>query len=48
VPPILFKGGPAAVLAVTAAIVAMARFRNDFVAVISGIAVAVLVRAAGF
>ncbi len=46
--PILFKGGPAAVLAVVAAIVAMARFRNDFVAVISGIAVAALVRAAGF
>ncbi len=46
--PILVKGGPSAVLAVAAATVTMVVLRNDFAAVLSGVAVAALVRAAGF
>ena len=46
--PILVKGGPSAVLAVAAAMATMALVRNDFAAVLAGVAMAALVRAAGF
>jgi uncharacterized membrane protein len=46
--PLALKGGPSALLAVCAAGVTMIVVRNDFAAVFAGVAVAALVRAAGF
>ena len=46
--PTLVRGGVSAVLAVAAAMTTMALVRNDFAAVLSGVAMAALVRAAGF
>ena len=46
--PTLIKGGPSAVLAVAAAMTTMVLVRNDFAAVLAGVAMAALVRAAGF
>jgi uncharacterized membrane protein len=46
--PILFKGGVSALFAMIAAVVTMIIVRNDFAAVIAGVAAAALVRAAGF
>jgi uncharacterized membrane protein len=48
VAPILMKGGVSTSLAVAAAVAAMILARNDFAAVVAGVAVAALVRAAGF
>jgi uncharacterized membrane protein len=48
VAPILMKGGVSTSLAVIAAVAAMIVARNDFAAVVAGVAVAALVRAAGF
>lgn len=46
--PLALKGGPSALLAVGAAGLTMWIVRNDFAAVIAGVAVAALVRAGGF
>jgi uncharacterized membrane protein len=46
--PVAAKGGPAALLAVLAALGVMIWLRNDFLAVIAGVGVAVAVRALGF
>ena len=48
VAPLALKGGPSAILAVAAAGVTMLVVRNDFAAVIAGVAVAALARAGGF
>lgn len=48
VAPILLKGGVSALLAVGVATVTMIVVRNDFAAVVAGVAVAALVHAAGF
>jgi uncharacterized membrane protein len=48
VTPILMKGGVSTSLAAAAAVVAMIAVRNDFAAVVAGVAVAALVRAVGF
>jgi uncharacterized membrane protein len=48
VAPILMKGGVSTSLAVAAAVAAMIAVRNDFAAVVAGVAVAALVRAVGF
>jgi uncharacterized membrane protein len=45
--PLALKGGPSALLAVAAAGATMLVVRNDFAAVVVGVAVAALVRAAG-
>lgn len=45
--PVLAKGGLSAVCAVSVAALTMAVVRNDFAAVIAGVAVAALARAAG-
>jgi uncharacterized membrane protein len=45
--PLALKGGPSALLAVCAAGLTMLVVRNDFAAVIAGVAVAALVRMAG-
>lgn len=47
VSPILLHGGVSAWMAVAAAAVAMLIVRNDFAAVVAGVAVAALARAAG-
>jgi uncharacterized membrane protein len=46
--PVALHNGPAAVLAVVASAGSMALWRNDFLAVVIGIAVAAGARAAGF
>jgi uncharacterized membrane protein len=46
--PLALKAGPSALLAVGAAGVTMLVVRNDFAAVLAGVATAALVRAAGF
>lgn len=46
--PLALKGGPSALLAVGAAAGAMVIVRNDFAAVLAGVAVAAFVRAWGF
>lgn len=47
VAPLALKGGPSTLLAVAAAGATMLVMRNDFAAVVVGVAVAALVRAAG-
>lgn len=47
VAPILLHGGVSGLLAVAAAALAMLAVRNDFAAVVAGVATAALVRAAG-
>jgi uncharacterized membrane protein len=46
--PMVATGGPVAILAIVAAIVVTIVRRNEFLAVITGMAVAALARAAGF
>ena len=46
--PVAVNGGPVVMFAILAAIVATIVSRNDFIAVIVGMAVAALLRAAGF
>jgi uncharacterized membrane protein len=46
--PMVATGGPVAILAIVAAIVVTIIRRNEFLAVITGMAVAALARAAGF
>lgn len=46
--PILFKGGISALFAMIAGVLTMIVVRNDFAAVLAGVAAAALVRAAGF
>jgi uncharacterized membrane protein len=48
VAPILVRSGISALLAVAAAMITMRAVRNDFAAVVAGIAVAALARGAGF
>jgi uncharacterized membrane protein len=48
VAPILLHGGMSALLAVIAAALAMLAVRNDFAAVVAGVAVAALTRVMGF
>jgi len=45
--PIAVNGGPVVIFALVAAIAATLLFRNDFIAVIVGMAVAALARASG-
>ncbi|WP_458758087.1 AzlD family protein [Afipia sp. TerB] len=46
--PMVATGGPVAILAIVAAVVVTIIRRNEFLAVITGMAVAALARAAGF
>jgi len=46
--PVAVHGGPVVMFAIVAAIAATVVFRNDFIAVIVGMAVAALARAMGF
>ena len=46
--PLALKGGPSALLAVGAAGITMVVVRNDFAAVLAGVATAALVRTVGF
>lgn len=46
--PVAVNGGPVVMFAIFAAVAATILFRNDFIAVIVGMAVAALARASGF
>jgi len=46
--PLMIHGGISAIAAVAAALLAVVTIRNDFAAVVAGVGVAALVRAAGF
>jgi uncharacterized membrane protein len=46
--PVAIKGGPVAIIAIAAALAVMMLRRNDFLAVLTAMAVAAALRAAGF